>query len=92
MNDSNCKCKCLKKVRTIEVTTYTFDKKCLVNFMRNKSKLPKEFQVSVCKSENVLENNTRSSKIFQYFFVPNTNKQEIEKSKCKLKPLKKYQT
>lgn len=90
MNDLNCKCKCLKKVRIIEITTYMYDEKCLADFLQNKSKLPKKFQVNVCKSKNVLENNTRSSKILQYFLAPNTNKQEIKK--CKLEPFKECHT
>lgn len=82
----------MKKVRIIEVTSYSCDKNCLAKYMQNKSKLPKEFQVNRCKSKNVLENNTRSSKILQYFFAPNACKEEVEKLKCELKSFKECQT
>lgn len=63
----NGKCKCLKKVRNIEVTTYKCDPKCLSNMVPNKKKLPEQVKGIVYDSciGKELENPV---KVVQYIY------------------------
>lgn len=60
--------------------------------MQDKSELLKHFQLNDCTPKNIFGNKTWKSTIFEYFFTPDSNKQEFDKSKYELKPFEEFQT
>lgn len=90
MNDTTSKCKCSKTVRTIEVTTYTYDPECLAKLMKkNNSNLPQHCNTIIddCQPPR--------SVLGQRFWSPNFLKNLFsskggmnnDKSKYEVKPL-----
>lgn len=89
-SDSKHKCKCLKKVRNIEVTSYTYDPKCLANLLNKQFKCPQKPETNISNSnicerpQSMLKNNT-----CKYFFSVD-EKEKVDKSKYKLKLIKGF--
>lgn len=83
--DSKRKCKCMKKVRNIEVTSYTYDPRCLANLLKNQFKFPQKSPANMGESnicehpQSILGNNT-----CKYFFSVN-EKEKVDRSKYELK-------
>lgn len=95
MNRCSFKCKCMKKIQNIEVTTYTYDPKCLAKLVQDKNHLPQRIpKNNSCKHLNsLLGNNVSSSNVYQCILNKSVDSlSKNEKSKFEVNPVNVDQT